>query len=177
MWIPIFLKLVAIIVIIGITISFVKFCFTVPFIPTDKNLIKKILDSLSLRDGMKIYDLGCGDGRFLFEAAKRVHITGIGYELSPLVWTLAQLKKWLSGSRSIKIFLKNYHQSNLSDADIIFAYLLPKYMPLLKNKLTREIKKECIVISNSFKLPDMDAKIIQTIHDPAGFQPIYIYKF
>ncbi|MBI2453529.1 hypothetical protein HYV56_02390, partial [Candidatus Peregrinibacteria bacterium] len=38
----------------------------VPYVPTKKKVIEKLTKIVPLKNGEKVYDLGCGDGRLLF---------------------------------------------------------------------------------------------------------------
>ena len=42
------------------------------FVPTPHEVVKKMLDMAKVKKGDVVYDLGCGDGRIVVAAAKRV---------------------------------------------------------------------------------------------------------
>ncbi len=43
----------------------------VPYVPTRQEILPAVFELLDLRRGDVFYDLGCGDGRVVIEAAKR----------------------------------------------------------------------------------------------------------
>ena len=139
---------------IGIPTIYALF-FGSPFIPTKKKDIQRILEHLPLKDGMTIYDLGCGDGRFLTTISKKATIQAIGYEYSPLVWFIAQIRNFLHRGKNVKIYYSSYFKANLSDADIIFLFLMPQRMEKIREKLQKECKKDTIVVSHGFKIPGL----------------------
>jgi hypothetical protein len=53
------------------------------FIPTHMEVVDKMLSLAEIKPDDMIYDLGCGDGRILIEAAKRFGARGIGVDLEP----------------------------------------------------------------------------------------------
>ena len=122
-----------------------------------------------IKSGMKVYDLGSGDGRLLFLAAGK-GAEAVGYELNPIlafytkVWTL-----FAAQHKNIIVYCKNFWNADISDADVIFVYLLPWHMDRLANKLKKEAKKGTIIVSNSFIFPHW--KIIREDHR------LHIYVF
>jgi len=167
--------LLAIIIIFSLIVLF--FCLQaiitiirikVPFARTpDKNIeqifteLKKKSRELGILSGSLLYDLGCGDGRILFEAEKRGY-KSIGYELSLYQYLRGLTRKRLSGSK-VKIIRKDFMRQDLSDADVIFTFLVGKVMLRLGEKLKNNLKKGAIVISYGFKIPGWQInKILET---------------
>jgi len=124
----------------------------VPYTPTPPNVIKKIIDALQIQEGQVVFDLGCGDGRFLF-AAESAGARAVGFELSPTIYLKARLLKLFKGSRS-KIYYRNFFSPNLGDADIIFCFLTGAVMERLEKKLNIELKTGAKVVSYGFFFPN-----------------------
>jgi SAM-dependent methyltransferase len=125
--------------------------FGAPYFPSLKPHIAAALDLLKLKKGQVVYDLGCGDGRFL-KAAAQQGIKSVGYELNPFVFAYA----WLTTRRYrklVKIRWGNFWKADISKADAVFVFLLDKYMPQLDDKLKAEGKKGLILASHTFKIP------------------------
>ena len=146
----------------------------VPFAPTPKAKIKEIIDWFNVQPGQKFYDLGCGDGRFIIEAAKRgAH--AIGFEISPWAFLKAKLNIILAKSPATLIF-KNFYQVPVTDADAVFCFLIDKVMPKVENKLMAELKSGTKVISYGFALPTWPPQQVLS-SDPTRptASKIYIY--
>lgn len=79
-----------------------------------------------------VYDLGCGDGRIVIAAAKQYGCRGVGFEIGPkLVAESRENVKKNGVENLVRIEEADIFTLDLSEADIITMYLLPK----LNNRL------------------------------------------
>jgi len=124
-----------------------------PFVPSSKHSVEAMIKLADIKKGQIIYDVGSGDGRVLFEAAKQgAHAVGI--EINPyLVWYTQILAFFGAYRGRITVLWKNLWKADLSHADVVFVYLIPWKMDVLSEKLKRELKPGSLVISNSFIFP------------------------
>jgi ribosomal protein L11 methylase PrmA len=144
------------------------------FTTTHRSKIKKILEDVSMVPGQVVYDLGCGDGRFLIAAAKRYDVRAIGFEINPWAYALSRFRVgfWQA---NVSIHFKDFWKADLSEADIVFCYLFPDVMEKLKRKLSQELKAEAKVISCNFEIPGWRPEKIITASHPIHSDPIFIY--
>lgn len=98
-----------------------------------------------------MYELGCGDGRVLKQAALQ-GINAVGYELNPLLVIVAKIHTW-PYRRQVKVVWGNFWKADLSRADGVFVFLLDRFMPKLDQKLKDESKKPVKLASFAFKVP------------------------
>lgn len=99
-----------------------------------------------------IYDLGSGDGQALLAAAK-LGARGVGIEIDPFrVWTSKMLFKFKGIDLKMKVVRKNFFEVDLSDATVIFAYLVPKTLARLKPKFLKELKPGTRVVTFVYKI-------------------------
>lgn len=128
----------------------------VPYVPTPKKVVEFMIERANLKGSETIYDLGCGDARILIATKKKFPgVRAIGYELPVGVWLLAKIRIWAS-KQNVIVHLQNYLKADLSDADVIFLYLVPEVMQKLCRKLEKELKPGTRVISHGFKFPDKE---------------------
>jgi len=147
----------------------------VPYVPTKKNVIDKIFKTIKLKKGKNFYDLGCGDGRMLIEAEKRTQANVIGYEIAPLIYIWARIKKLYFRSKA-KIYYKNFFKEKLNNADVIFCYLMPFQLKKLAIKIKKECKKGTLVVSNTFKIEGLKPEKV-IVKNPLQKTPtLYFYK-
>lgn len=123
---------------------------TAPYVPSRRQAIEMMIKMANLRTGETVYDLGCGDGRLVFEASKIKGTKCIGIEVNPCVFLLAWAKGKILGSSAI-IKKEDLFTMDLSGADVIFTYLLPRMMWELEDKIISEGKKNVRIIANSFE--------------------------
>jgi SAM-dependent methyltransferase len=118
-----------------------------PWVPTDKKTVERFLKLVNIREGDKVYDLGCGDGRVIFASAKKGAVTE-GFEIALFPFLLASCLKLLKKEKkNIKIRYCNMMKADLSDADVVYFFLMPAVYPKIKEKLKKEMKKGTKVVA------------------------------
>jgi SAM-dependent methyltransferase len=128
--------------------------FGAPYFPSLKPHMKAALELLDLKKGQTVYDLGCGDGRFLKAAAKK-GLNAVGYELNPFMFVYS----WLTTRKyrkQIKVQWGNFWKADISKADAIFVFLLDKYMKQLDEKI-KSSGKHIKLASHTFEIPGKKA--------------------
>lgn len=133
-----------------------------PWVPAKRQDRQDILSSLELKPGVKFYDLGCGDG-WLACAGARQGAHAVGYEISLPVYLVALMKSWFaSGPGTMNVRCRDFWNADLSDADAVFVFLMPKAMERLRDKLQTECRPKTRVVSYTFPIP--------------GWQPINVIQ-
>lgn len=153
----------------------VNLFFQVPYVPSKKRVIRKVLEIAKLKPGEKVYDLGCGDGRFLIEAEKQAHVIAEGFEIAPIPYLLALLTKFLRKAH-VTIKLKNFFSADLSDADTIFCYLGPETLDMLATKLKKECRKGTRIYCNTFRIKGLEPVKIWEKDPATKMPPLYLYQ-
>lgn len=130
------------------------------FAPTSYDRIKQISRLAKLKPGMKVADLGSGDGRILIELVKaHPKVTAVGIELDPKYVKLATANVKAAGlSKRIRIKHVSFWGVDLSKYDLITVYCVQRFMGKLEKKLNDEVKKSCKVISVFFQFPTWKPK-------------------
>lgn len=143
--------------------------FGSPYVKADKNLIYNALKLAQLKKAEIFYDLGCGDGSSLIEAAK-FDAKAIGFEISPYYYLWAKFRTFSKSNILIKY--QNINNIDLRKADVIYCYLLPEFLEKLSPKFQRELKSGARLISIGFpiEIKKGDKYIVRN-------HQVYIYKF
>jgi len=132
-----------------------------PTLSTDRITIKKIINELKLKDKTVVYELGCGQAKFLRFIEKNYSPAKlIGVENSLIVYWFNQLKFKLQASK-IKLLPKDIFDINLGQADVIYCWLFNSNMIKLGEKIKKECKPGTQIISRSFSIPQF--KSIKTL--------------
>lgn len=99
-----------------------------------------------VNSGDKVYDLGCGDGRFVIAAARRGAVA-VGYDLAWGPYLMGRISACMYGQGRATILMEDMWTADLSDASVIFLYLLPPILKLLQTKILAEVQPGTIVCS------------------------------
>jgi predicted RNA methylase len=122
-----------------------------PYYPTPEIVVQKMLEFGGLKAGETMFDLGSGDGRIVFMAARMFNANAIGVELDN---DLARQSTDYARQHNIKnarIIHGDLLKQDYSSADLVTVYLLPstineKVRPLLE----KQLKKGARVVSHDF---------------------------
>ena len=70
------------------------------YVPTPHDIVEAMLKMADVKKDDVVYDLGCGDGRIVVQAAKKCGCKGIGFEIVPKLAEQARENatktKWLT---------------------------------------------------------------------------------
>ena len=160
----------AIVLILILNMLYTNLKTHVPWARIPQTNLQYILSEINLPKNSLVYDLGCGDGRFLFLAEKN-GLKAIGYELAYYPYLKALTAKFLMGSK-VKIENKDFFKQDLSGADAIFIFLTASVMEKIGIRLLKNLKTKTIVASYGFRIPGWETiKILETSPSKT-----YIYK-
>lgn len=120
-----------------------------PYVPTKMDQIRKVLKLAGVKKGKKFYELGSGDGRVVFEAAK-LGADSIGIEQSWIRVLYSRYKAWAMGLKKAIFSHGNIFSKTYGNADMIYIYLLQKAVNRLEEKLKRELEKGSVVITQTY---------------------------
>jgi len=124
-----------------------------PFVPSTGGQTRRMVDLAAIRPGMKVYDLGSGDGRLLWLAAQRGAVC-VGYEINLiLVWLTRLLFRFSPFRGQVRIRWGSLWDADLSDAQVVFVYLMPYWSGRLRRLLERRLPAGAVVVSNAFAIP------------------------
>ena len=126
-----------------------------PYLPILAQEREELLDLAALKPGQTILDLGCGDGTLLRAAARR-GVRAIGYEINPLLFLLAWLL-CLPQRQQISVRFGDFWRANWPPSDIIYVFLIERYMLKLDRELNSRLSKSTKVVSYVFAIPGRQA--------------------
>ncbi|HSH31821.1 MAG TPA: hypothetical protein VK963_04120 [Candidatus Saccharimonadales bacterium] len=126
-----------------------------PYLPVLRRDVETLLDLAELGPGQHLIDLGSGDGKLLKAAARR-GIRATGYEINPLLYVAARLNCWRY-RRLVTIHLADFWRVPWPPADVIYVFLIGRYMRKLDHQLQHRITRPTRVVSYVFEIPDRTA--------------------
>ncbi len=135
-----------------IFLIFLGALFGAPWVPTRKKDFDRIAKLANLYPGMLFYDLGSGSGELLFYLSKKYNVDCVGIEISPFLFLYSKIKSLFYNK--VKIHYGNFYKYDLSKADIVYIFLLPKTYEKLRKKIDMELKKGTKIILSCWPFED-----------------------
>ncbi len=124
-----------------------------PWWRTTPRLARIECNLAKVKKGDIIYDLGCGEGTALIIAAKEYGATGVGIEIDPFRAFISKVKVKFSGlSDKIEIRRDSFWNQDISQASVIFMYLIPKTLVKLRPKFLKELKPGTRVVTFVYQM-------------------------
>lgn len=123
-----------------------------PYVNSFNKEINLMKNSLSLIKGKKLVDLWCWDGKALRFFVNTFGIKWFWYDINVFAISLGKFLNLLFGFKDkIFIYKKDFMEIDLSSFDYVYVYLLPIQLASIEDWLWKSIKKDTIIISNSFQ--------------------------
>jgi ubiquinone/menaquinone biosynthesis C-methylase UbiE len=114
---------------------------------TGRKKMSEMVKRLDFKKGDTFVDLGCGDGRVVFEVAKKFKgVSCIGYEISPIHIMIAKLSKAVlfPFSNRVRIVAENFLKADLGEVDVVYVNwgrnVPEEYERLLNNLEKKDIR-------------------------------------
>jgi SAM-dependent methyltransferase len=125
-----------------------------PYVPTPQSLVNTMLEMAEAGPGDVVYDLGCGDGRFLISAIRDFNAdSAVGYEITPRLAQVARENIAKNDySDRIKIENTDFMEADFSEATLITIYLTTSGNAQLRPKFRKELKDGARIISHDFPI-------------------------
>lgn len=144
-----------------------------PYVATPYPIVRAMLRLARTKKSDIVYDLGCGDGRILIEAAKSYGAHGVGVDNNPERIREAEQIAWKEGvSHLVSFRVGDLYDVDLKQATVVTLYLLPEVNLRLRPKLQKQLKPGARIVSHSFDMGDWKPSKIQI---SAG-ESIYLWK-
>ena len=119
----------------------------VPYEPTPPEVVRKMLDLANVGASDVVYDLGCGDGRIVIEAARR-GARAVGVDIDP-----QRIREARENARAAGVEDRvEFREGDLFDADVgpatvVTLFLWPKVNLRLRPQLQSQLRPGSRVVS------------------------------
>lgn len=144
-----------------------------PWLPTRSKDVKRMVKLANIKPGERFYDLGCGDGRSVFAAAKE-GAEAIGIEVFILPYLYAVIKSLFQ--KRTKILFGDLFNYDLRGADVIFIFLMNKSYQKLAKKFEEELKPGARVITSCWPIDGWEDKLVKEDKPTDRDLPLYLYQ-
>ena len=145
--------------------------YGLPPVSTKPERIRKALKLANLQPNETLYDLGAGDGRVLWIAAREFGAKAVGIEVGPVQCAMIWLRATAGGFGSqIRVKWANFYKADLHEADVVFVYATSTEVKKLAPHLEQQMKPGTRLVSISADFPEWE---------PSAFDDrdlIFVYK-
>lgn len=134
-----------------------------PYVPTRNKEIDIILEGANLKRKMLFIELGCGDARTARRAALKYGVKAVAIDVNPLLIWIARVWSKIQKVPNITFKIQNILVTNLTKADVVYLFLMPKLIQMLEPRFVEELKPEAVIISHGFMLESKTFKLTKKI--------------
>lgn len=136
---------------------------------TDPMVVRLMLDIIHPTPGDILFDLGCGDGRIVIEAAKTYGCKAVGVEINPMLAATANANVIHAGVEGL-VLIRNRDiadENLLPSATIVVMYLYPD----LVKEILPKLGHASTIVSISHQMP----RVKQTRY-MCGDTNVYVFR-
>jgi len=129
--------------------------------PSADEVVNAMLKMAKVKKGDIVYDLGCGDGRIVIQAAKQFGVRGVGIDIDPKRIDESNANAQKAGVTNLVKFVEaDLFESDIREATVVMLFLWPSVNLKLRPKLLKELKPGTRVVSHSHDMGEWapDAK-------------------
>jgi hypothetical protein len=136
---------------------------------TPQPVVDKMLELARVKASDVVYDLGCGDARSLVTAAQRYGARGVGFDIDPRLVAEARRNVRRNGVENlVQIEEADIFTVDLSPADVIFLYLVPRLNLRLVPQLEK-LRPGSRIVSHEYEIPGArPTRIVKVPGSPNG---------
>ena len=147
-------------------------------LPTSDRAIENIGRIISefKKENGKFYDLGCARGKLAVRLKTKfpdLEVWAIDKSLVRLFFARIRALFW---KRKINFLRNDIFRLDLSQADVVYAYLWWDLLPMLEKKLQEELRPGSLIICNTSHLLSWKLKEVRITHpEQPDFEKLFVY--
>ena len=149
-----------------------------PFVPTPYEVVNRMLTLAEVTQDDVVYDLGCGDGRIVIEAAQRFGARGVGIDIDPQRIAEANANAERAGVQHLVQFIEQDALTvDVSEATVVTLYLLSSSNMKLRPLLTQQLPVGARIVSHAFSMGDWEPEVLDKFEDEQGnTRSLYLWR-
>ena len=121
------------------------------WIPTPKDVVRKMLSFADVGPQDTLIDLGSGDGRIILLAAQEFGASALGIEADPLRVLITRVRIRLKGLEDqVEVIWGNFFKSDFRAASVVTIYQSTEINKKLKHQLEEQLHPGARVVTYSF---------------------------
>jgi precorrin-6B methylase 2 len=122
--------------------------------PTPPEVVRTMIELAAVAPGDVVYDLGCGDGRIVIEAAKH-GARGVGVDIDPQRVSEARANARSAGVEDrVEIREGDLFETDVSPASVVMLFLQPELNLRLRPRLLAQLRPGSRIVSHWHDMGD-----------------------
>ena len=151
--------------------------YLVRYEPTPPQVVSAMLELAAVSGKDVVYDLGCGDGRIVIEAAKRYGARGVCVDIDPRRIAEARANAAEAGvAHRIRFRQEDALKTDLRDATVVTLFLSYDMNLALRPKLERELPPGTPVVSHWHRMGDWPAEQTIYVKGPERGNEVFLFR-
>lgn len=147
------------------------------FVPTPADASTAMLELAELDAADVVYDLGCGDGRLLIQAAVDYGASGVGIDVDGQLLAMAQAQAQAAGVSDRLTFRQaDLFETDIGAATVVLIYLLPHLNLRLRSRLQTQLQSGSRVVSHLFDMDDWPPDLTLKLDPSEEDSIIYLWR-
>ena len=141
-----------------------------PFVGSNLENVRRMVEFAAPRSGETVIDLGSGDGRIVFAALEgRPGVRGVGVDINAELVQKSNAAARAQGlADRVRFMHQNAFDADLSKVDVIFMWLFPELMRLLRPKILAQARPGTRVVTATWDLGSWQP---DAVDDQGGAMP------
>ena len=127
----------------------------VPYVSTPHEVVIEMIRLADVKASDVVYDLGCGDGRLVIEAAKKTGCRGVGVDIDAELIAASESNARIAGVEDrVRFVRQDFFETDIREATVMLIYLFTNVNIRLRPKFLGEMKPGSRLVSHAFDLGD-----------------------
>lgn len=136
----------------------------VPYVSTPHEVVDEMIRLAGVKASDVVYDLGCGDGRLVIEAAKKTGCRGVGVDIDAELIAASESRARAAGVEDrVRFVRQDFFETDIREATVMLIYLFTNVNIRLRPKFLSEMKPGSRLVSHAFDLgdwkPDLSTRV------------------
>jgi ubiquinone/menaquinone biosynthesis C-methylase UbiE len=147
------------------------------FDPSPPEVVQAMLEIADVKPSDVVYDLGCGDGRIVIEAAALRGARGVGIDLdSELLRQALESAEARGVAERVSFRQEDLVSTDLSDATVVMLFLSRRGNARIESRLRTELPPDTRVVSHCHPLEGWPVQANRIVQAEGRTHTVYLYR-
>lgn len=148
------------------------------FVPTADEVIDKMFELGKVTKNDIMFDLGCGDNRICFKAAKKFGCKGVGLDINPI--RIREAMDWAE-KMNVGLLVETRHGDalhgvkDIGDATIVVMYMFPEFMNLWEPIAKAKLKPGTRILSHDYSFSNWEPDLTVTVKSSTREHKVHMW--